>query len=592
MENGSFKVDKWGYGVKTHSDSCIAAINSYYDQENASLYEKSVFEAVNYLISPNRDDDLAVELHSQLLRDFPKDLASLKRAQVLCFYMARADLSLELVEKVLPANEEENYIYGMLAFPLLELGRYADAEKAAKKGFEINSADPWTQHALCHIYQYQCCFKEAVQFMEKCSSSWGSLSSFMFTHNWWHVALCYLEGHSSLERVREVYDLYIWKELERSDSTPPEVYLNAVALLLRVYIRDAIDVFEDRLKILANRLTDKSFWYLEWHLDVLTLWALACTGEVSKAEDLLEEALFQYGKGDDKAALELLEPEFDAVNYKIIGASDEQADVFNEVWIILLLNNGHATRAIEAIEKQLKKREGAVFLWRLLERAHTMLGRKEAISIGEKARALQNTSIRNHSIAGIGSPQNATPPSTAPDSPQLGRHLPSIGPIILVRSHTPERKLRHSANAFLGLPVNHQDRVQHLNLIAERFGGKAFPPLMLVEMFNGHDSAIVELPQIDGAEAAISDLAFRIEAIGGGFELFVGEFRREMSGGAVAAEEPVEESEDIVMAALLRIRARGSTLAEEPSWVLSKLTFPGAVTAVRETNSSARSEPR
>lgn len=36
-----------------------------------------------------------------------------------------------------------------------------------------------------------------------------------------------------------------------------QVYLNAVALLLRVYIRDAIDVFEDRLKILANRLTDK-----------------------------------------------------------------------------------------------------------------------------------------------------------------------------------------------------------------------------------------------------------------------------------------------------------------------------------------------
>ncbi|XP_019158057.1 PREDICTED: tetratricopeptide repeat protein 38 isoform X1 [Ipomoea nil] len=466
MEDGSFKVDKWGYGVKTHSDSCIAAINSYYDQvlgygrersvimeapkhdpccvlgnilaahyissshpsrvpplleaaksnlENASLYEKSVFEAVNYLISPNRDDDLAVELHSQLLRDFPKDLASLKRAQVLCFYMARPDLSLELVEKVLPANEEENYIYGMLAFPLLELGRYPDAEKAAKKGFEINGADPWTQHALCHIYQYRCCFKEAVQFMEKCSSSWGSLSSFMYTHNWWHVALCYLEGHSSLERVREVYDRHIWKELERSDSTPAEVYLNAIALLLRVYIRDAIDVFEDRLKILANRLTDKSSWYLEWHLDVLTLWALACTGEVSKAEDLLEglkarlskmskkkgglmqrgmqlaEALFQYGKGDNKAALELLEPEFDAVNYKIIGASDEQADVFNEVWIILLLKNGHATRAIEAIEKQLKKREGAVFLWQLLERAHTMLGRKEATSIGEKARALQNT---------------------------------------------------------------------------------------------------------------------------------------------------------------------------------------------------------
>lgn len=36
----------------------------------------------------------------QLLRDFPRDLSSLKRAQVLCFYMGRPDLSLELVEQV------------------------------------------------------------------------------------------------------------------------------------------------------------------------------------------------------------------------------------------------------------------------------------------------------------------------------------------------------------------------------------------------------------------------------------------------------------------------------------------------------------
>lgn len=36
----------------------------------------------------------------QLLRDFPRDLVSLKRGQVLCFYMGRPDLSLKLVEQV------------------------------------------------------------------------------------------------------------------------------------------------------------------------------------------------------------------------------------------------------------------------------------------------------------------------------------------------------------------------------------------------------------------------------------------------------------------------------------------------------------
>lgn len=42
----------------------------------------------------------------QLLIKFPKDLVSLKRAQVLCFYMGDANLSLALVQQVplLPKN--------------------------------------------------------------------------------------------------------------------------------------------------------------------------------------------------------------------------------------------------------------------------------------------------------------------------------------------------------------------------------------------------------------------------------------------------------------------------------------------------------
>lgn len=42
----------------------------------------------------------------QLLKNFPKDLSSLKRAQVLCFYLGSDDLSLALVEQVpfLPKN--------------------------------------------------------------------------------------------------------------------------------------------------------------------------------------------------------------------------------------------------------------------------------------------------------------------------------------------------------------------------------------------------------------------------------------------------------------------------------------------------------
>lgn len=50
-----------------------------------------------------------------------------------------------------------------------------------------------------------------------------SVTTIRLTHNWWHVALCYMEGHSPVERILEVYDHYIWKELEKVDAFGPEV---------------------------------------------------------------------------------------------------------------------------------------------------------------------------------------------------------------------------------------------------------------------------------------------------------------------------------------------------------------------------------
>ncbi|GMN41743.1 hypothetical protein TIFTF001_010962 [Ficus carica] len=314
-----------------------------------------------------------------LLKDFPRDLASVKRAQVICFYMGRPDLSLNLIQQVQPQNQEQSYVYGMLAFPLLELGRMEEAEKAAKKALEINKQDSWAQHNLK-----------------------------------WNPSLCYLEGHSPIQNILEVYDQRIWKELEKTDAAHPEVYLNSLGLLLRLYVRGEIDVFEDRLKILTSCITDQRNWFLELHLDVLILWALAHAGEFSKAEDLLKglksrvakmnnkkqqlmqkglslsEAMYEYGRGNEEQALELLGPDFDAKSYKIIGASDEQLDVFIEVWYSMLLNTGQATKAIEALEKSIKKREGVPFLWRLLERAYSMIGSKEATIAGEKAKVLES----------------------------------------------------------------------------------------------------------------------------------------------------------------------------------------------------------
>lgn len=94
-----------------------------------------------------------------------------------------------------------------------------------------------------------------------------------------------------------------------------QVYMDALGLLLRLDTRDELDEFLDRLKILANCLTDQvnwficlfplhsyalllnndlcnfgfqAMWYQEWLFDITTIWALSKVGNTSQAHVLLE----------------------------------------------------------------------------------------------------------------------------------------------------------------------------------------------------------------------------------------------------------------------------------------------------------------
>ncbi|CAN6292097.1 unnamed protein product [Urochloa humidicola] len=381
---------------------------------NATEYERAVFGTLSAMVGEERNEEVALKRHFELLKKFPRDILSLKRAQLICFYLGKPDLSLKFVEHVLPENQDQNYIYGMLAFPLLELGKMDEAETAARKGLSINKNDVWAQHNLCHVFQQECRFREATEFMESCSPSWVACTSFLLTHNWWHVAVCYLEAESPLHKVLDVYDRNIMKELEKSDCEAAEVYLNALGLLLRLYVRGHVHSAKERLTIFLDALKEESIWHVEWLLDLLILWALSSMDELKSAHNMLEslksrvssmdkdrqqvmqkaiqlaEAVYEFGNGEHKKAFDILGPNFGALDYKMIGASDEQVDVFNEVWYTVLISAGETSNAIDVLGKQIRKREGAPFLWRLLAKAYSLDGRgADALVASEKANALQ-----------------------------------------------------------------------------------------------------------------------------------------------------------------------------------------------------------
>lgn len=62
------------------------------------------------------------------------------------------------------------------------------------------------------------------------------ISIFRVTHNWWHVALCYLEANSPLSKILEIYDDYIWKELEKPDAMGPDVLFVSILLSMEPII--------------------------------------------------------------------------------------------------------------------------------------------------------------------------------------------------------------------------------------------------------------------------------------------------------------------------------------------------------------------
>lgn len=53
------------------------------------------------------------------------------------------------MEQVLDVNVESPYMYGMLSFGLLEVGRIREAESFARLALLIEGQDPWAQHAVC-----------------------------------------------------------------------------------------------------------------------------------------------------------------------------------------------------------------------------------------------------------------------------------------------------------------------------------------------------------------------------------------------------------------------------------------------------------
>ncbi|MBW4559695.1 MAG: tetratricopeptide repeat protein [Mojavia pulchra JT2-VF2] len=207
--------------------------------------------------------DRAIAIHEAITQNFPRDLISVQQGQYHYFYLGDQERLLNIAQKVLPVNEENHYLYGMVAFGLEQCHRLDEAEAMGRIATSINRYDPWAHHAVAHVMETQGRVDEGITWMESLADTWENCNSMLYTHNWWHIALYYLK-QGNQEKVLVLYDTHVWG---RAQKYSPKDQVGAIALLLRLELQgfDVGDRWQNLSAYLLPRLHEHALPFQDLH---------------------------------------------------------------------------------------------------------------------------------------------------------------------------------------------------------------------------------------------------------------------------------------------------------------------------------------
>jgi hypothetical protein len=169
----------------------------------------------------------------------PRDILALQAGHQVDFFTGHSRMLRDRIARARPAWHPDMPAYhavlGMHAFGLEETGDYAAAETAGRLAVELEPRDGWAQHAVAHVLEMQCRQHEGIAWMRASPQAWAE-DSFFQTHNWWHLALYYLE----LGEIDEVLALFDGP-INGAGSTVVLDLVDASALLWRLHLQ-GVDV--------------------------------------------------------------------------------------------------------------------------------------------------------------------------------------------------------------------------------------------------------------------------------------------------------------------------------------------------------------
>ena len=222
----------------------------------------------------------AADILDDLLNDYPDDLISAKICQGLNFDLGDAPGILRAPLKVADACADTAYTHGLLAFGYEECHLLDQAEAAALKAIDMQRAEPWAHHAYAHVCEGRGTLETGAAFMREQSETWVGLTSFMYTHNWWHLCLFYVDMDRH-EEALNLFDERVWAV----DKSCVQDQINAISLLYRLE-RLGVDP-DDRWQDIAAHVADRVSDQVSVFLDLQFLYALARAGR-AEADEMLQ----------------------------------------------------------------------------------------------------------------------------------------------------------------------------------------------------------------------------------------------------------------------------------------------------------------
>lgn len=223
--------------------------------------------------------------YAHLARTFPRDLLAVQYAHVGCFFLGLQgelrDVPLSALRASREGEDGHGVLLGMAAFGYEECGDFGRAEEYGRRGTAIDPRDGWAVHAVAHVHEMRGDLDNGIPWLEQTAAHWAPGSGFAY-HNWWHLALLYLDRGDT----RQVLRLYDEKIRPAPDAQVLLEWIDASAMLWRLRL-EGVDVGERFAPLAAcwERAREDGHYAFN---DVHAVLAFLGAGRMADAECTLE----------------------------------------------------------------------------------------------------------------------------------------------------------------------------------------------------------------------------------------------------------------------------------------------------------------